>query len=314
MYQCGLRIALGTLTEFLCCLNLPACQLIAFFCLWKNASELFIVLVVVDRLFIYLDETVEGDHFALGDKLFFGGVHLDGNRCLLNICVGHLTGDGTFPDEVVETFLLCGAFYLYLVHIGRTDGLVGFLGTFRMGLVMTRLAVLLAIETVDFCLAGIDAEIRQVDGVGTHIGDTSVLIQSLGDHHRLTDGEAQLTGSLLLQGRCGKGRCWCTLHRLFLDAVHRECGVLAFLQEGLCLLCGLETGTQGGFDLRSRTVGVGDGKDTIHTIIGLALEILDLALTLHNQTDGNTLYTSCRQGGLDLAPQYGRQLEAYQTV
>ena len=77
---------------------------------------------------------------------------------------------------------------------------------------------------------------------------------------------------------------------------------------------GLQALCQHGLYLGLRVVGIGNGQGGSYAVVGFATEALYLALTFNNETDGYTLYTSCRQGGLDLTPQYGRQLEAYQAV
>ena len=41
---------------------------------------------------------------------------------------------------------------------------------------------------------------------------------------------------------------------------------------------------------------------------------MNLTLTLHDKTDGHTLHTTCRKGGLNLTPKHRRELETYQTV
>ena len=48
--------------------------------------------------------------------------------------------------------------------------------------------------------------------------------------------------------------------------------------------------------------------------VGLALEGLNLALALNDESHGDTLHTACRQRRLHLAPQHGRQLEAHNAV
>ena len=71
--------------------------------------------------------------------------------------------------------------------------------TLGIGAILARLAIFFAIKFLDFLLAGIDAERREVDRVSTHISNASVLIQVLRNHHRLADGESQFAGSLLLE-------------------------------------------------------------------------------------------------------------------
>ena len=181
-------------------------------------------------------------------------------------------------------------------------------------MILAHLAVLLAIQLSDLLLRGVDAQAAQVHRVRTHVRDASVFIEVLCHHHRLTHGVAQLACGFLLQGRGGEWGRRRALHRLLLDSLYGEGGILAFVQERHHFLLGLETLAQRGLHLCHRTVGVGNGEDTAHVVVCLALEGLYLALTLYDKTYGNTLHTTGREGGLHLAPQHGRQLETYQTV
>ena len=114
----------------------------------------------------------------------------------------------------------------------------------------------------------------------------------LGHHHRLTDGKAKLTGGLLLQSRRGKWGSRRALDGLSDDTLNRIVSCLALFKESLHLFFRLEASTQLSLHLRCRTIGVSDGEDTIHHVINLALEILDLTLPLDNQPDCHTLNTS----------------------
>ena len=55
-------------------------------------------------------------------------------------------------------------------------------------------------------------------------------------------------------------------------------------------------------------------EDGAHTVVRLALELLDLALTLHDKSHGHTLHTAGRKRRLHLAPEHWRQFEAHQSV
>ena len=74
-----------------------------------------ILILVIHRLTIDLQETVELDHLTSGNEI--GGLLLVVSRqtdlyCrLLYLGIGHLRGCSTLPDQVVETFLLRCAFY-----------------------------------------------------------------------------------------------------------------------------------------------------------------------------------------------------------
>ena len=120
------------------------------------------------------------------------------DRCFLYLRISHLRGDGAFPDQFVESFLLTGSIDRSLIHIGRADSLVRFLCSLGMGVVGAWLAVFASIYLDDFILAGIGAEGGEVDAIGTHVGDASAFVQLLGNHHGLAHGESQLSGSLLL--------------------------------------------------------------------------------------------------------------------
>ena len=186
---------------------------------------------------------------------------------------------------------------------------MSFLGTLRTGVEVAGIAVFWTVEADDFLLAGADAERRQVHRVGTHVGDMSALVEALCHHHRLRNGEAKLAGGFLLQSTGGERRCRHALHGLAGDALHDELGILALLEEGQCLVVGLkavaERGKQGG------TLHFQLGADVE---VGLALEGLNLALALNDESHGDTLHSACRQRRLHLAPKHRRQLEAHQAV
>ena len=181
-------------------------------------------------------------------------------------------------------------------------------------MVVARTAVCCSVELRDFLLAGSDAQFREVHAVRTHIGDASVFIQALGNHHRLTHGEAQTACRLLLQRRRSEGRRRRTLQRFLRHGSHAELCILACFEESHGLVVLLEAVRQLGFHLRLRSVVVGNGKDGIHAVVGFTLESLDFALAFYDQAHRNALHTTCRQRWLDLAPQHRRELEAHQTV
>ena len=120
-----------------------------------------------------------------------------------------------------------------------------------------------------------------------------MFIQVLCHHHRLADGEAQLAGCFLLQGRSSEWRRRSTLQRLLADRLYGEVCFHTLLQEFLHLLVRLHALSQRCLYLCLRTIRIGNSKNTIYAIVGLALEVLNLALTLNNQSYGNTLHTTC---------------------
>ena len=57
-----------------------------------------VLLVVVMRLVVNLDETIEFYNFALSDELLLSGVYFDVHCGLLYLGISHLTGNGALPD------------------------------------------------------------------------------------------------------------------------------------------------------------------------------------------------------------------------
>ena len=75
-----------------------------------------------------------------------------------------------------------------------------------------------------------------------------------------------------------------------------------------------ETVVELGLHLALRTIGVGKEEQGVYAVVGLALESLNLALAVDDESYGHALHTSGGEGGLHLAPQYGRHLEAHEAV
>ena len=178
------------MAETLSSLNLTTGQCHTFLQRGQDVALLILCIVIVNRFAVNLEETVELDNLSLSHELLVSATDRNIDSRLLYLCISHLTGDGTLPDELIELALLSCTLNLCTVHIGRTDGFVSFLSTLGTGVVLAHLAVFLAVELGNLLLAGIDTQTREVHRVSTHIGNLSVFIQVLGNHHRLTDGEA----------------------------------------------------------------------------------------------------------------------------
>ena len=142
----------------------------------------------------------------------------------------------------------------------------------------------------------------------------SVLVKMLSHHHGLTHREAQFAGSFLLKGTGGEGRCGVALLRFLLNILYHKLALLADLQESQHFVVCLEAGVELSLHLTLRTIGIRQSEDGADTVVGLTLEVLDLAFTLNDESNGNALYTTGRQGGFHLSPKHGRELEANKAV
>ena len=104
---------------------------------------------VVGSFDVDSEETIETNHFANGVEVFRAGGGSDFHRGLFDFGVGHLRGYRALPDEVIEAAFLRGAFNVVVVDVGGADCFVGFLRTFRLGVVVAHLEILLAEGRLD---------------------------------------------------------------------------------------------------------------------------------------------------------------------
>ena len=164
----------------------------------------------------------------------------NGSSRLFQFSICHLWSQGTFPDQVIQTFFLRSSLNGFIRHISRTDSFMRFLSTLRFRCKMTRMHIFFTHQWKDGIAARTQCQIRQVYRVGTHISNLSVLIQPLCQHHGLCHGIAQLTRSFLLQGRsCKRSSGW-FLYRTSNNIFYFESSILATFQKCLCLLLGFK--------------------------------------------------------------------------
>ena len=138
-------------------------QLLSFFQRRQQACFVFLLHIVVVRFAVNAQETVELDHFASSCKGIRFVADADGNGGLFYFGVGHLRGDGAFPYQVVQTFLLRSSVYFRFLHIGGADGFVRFLCTLGLGGIVARADVAFAHQVKDGFFAAIDGVFGQVD-------------------------------------------------------------------------------------------------------------------------------------------------------
>ena len=256
---------------------------------------------VVGTFEVDLQETVEEDLGRLDGEFLAPAVGSDLDVGAEYAGVGHLGSDGPLPDEGIELALLRRTFDIGILNIGRTDGLVGFLGALAVGLVLADLGILLAVVLSDELLGRIDSQAGEVGRVGTHVGDQTAFIQLLGDVHGRADREVQLAGGLLLEGGRRERGGRETDAFLALDVADGEGGSDAVLQEFPCILQSFETGIQGGFHrhVRRRSFRMEEGVDTV---VGFFVECHDLAFPVDDQPQGDALDAAGAELRLDLAP------------
>ena len=192
------------------------------------------------RLHIDIEEASEGDHFALCGEGIVRTRDGDRDGRALDLCVRHLRGEGTLADQVIETLLLSRTTDTLAVDIGGTNSFVSLLRTLALGLEAAGLVVFLPRMLLDLTSDSAEGLRREVDRVGTHIGDMPRFVEGLCEAHRLRDGVAELVCGLLLQRRCGEGSCWRAASCTARDRTDREVCRSTACHEGLSLSFGSE--------------------------------------------------------------------------
>ena len=202
-----------------------------------------LLLVGRDRLVAALlvgeHEAAERDHRAGGAELgvaAVGRLRADAHRDGLAAGVGHLRGDRALPDQVVQGRLVALDLALHLVGgaeavAGRADRLVRLLRVLHLPVVGARLLRhrVGAVELAGLVARRGDRRLGQRGRVGAHVGDVAVLVEALGDAHRVLRREPELAARLLLQRRGHERRGRAAGVRLALD---RPDGELDALERG----------------------------------------------------------------------------------
>ena len=116
----------------------------------------------------------------------------------------HLRGNGSLPDHSIQSGFTSAQTLLFSgFHFGtgRPDRLVGLLSILGFGRVLPRFRaqIIFAIAIQHRFASGIQRLLRQIDTVGSHIGNVSVFVQTLCNPHGISSGEAELTIRFLLQ-------------------------------------------------------------------------------------------------------------------
>ncbi len=261
---------------------------------------------------------VELQHPALGAQLVAVDGHGQGGGEVLGR--GHLAGHELAPDQLVEALgvaLHAGQVGGPPGDVGGTDRLVGLLGALLAGVAIGRLGqVARAVLVADEVAHALHRVLREVGGVGTHVGDVARLVEALGQGHGLLHREAQPATGGLLQGRGDEGRIGLGAGRLVLATGD---GKARLAQAGDALQgLGLGGGPEGLAILARqfeahRLAGLGHqvGVDVPEL---LGDEGADLALALDDQAHGHRLHAPRGEAPGDLGPQQRREHEAHHPV
>ena len=218
--------------KYLTCQHFLQGKWLAYLQGWQHAGSLVVVIFLITAFYIHFQKAVKGYHFTGSYQVFVAGGDANGYGGLLQFGIGHLAGDGTFPYQLVETGGLAVEAGTVLPKIGRPDGLVGLLGTGSLGLILAYFYILLAIGLANLTGGSGNGFLRQVGGVGTHVGNQPVFIELLCQPHSLRYRIAQLTRGFLLQGRGGKGCSRALLARFFLQVGNGKNRLFTLFQKG----------------------------------------------------------------------------------
>ena len=184
----------------------------------RHPRAVLVVGFLVAAFFVEREEAGEEHHLAgraqhraAGAVGQFDGRALEPRR-------RHLAGQRAVEDQAVEPRMIA-ARGIGLAEIGRADRFMRFLRILDLGGVMARLVgdVAGVIAVGDRAAGGADRFGGHLHAVGAHVGDQPVLVERLGDAHRVAGREAELARRFLLQRRGGERRRRVAPERLGLD-------------------------------------------------------------------------------------------------
>ena len=144
LHQAGLGVARGVLGPMLGGIAAFHGHQGALGQVGQHALGLFLV-VVVGAFHVYFQEAVELHLFTAALERQFGAADANLYLGLLQFGVGHLAGYGALPDQFVQSALGALGIDALAAQVGRTNGFVGFLCAFGLGLVAAHLVVFGAI-------------------------------------------------------------------------------------------------------------------------------------------------------------------------
>ena len=293
---------------------------------------------IIDAFDIGAKETGKLNRAARGAEFAITDFHRHGAE--LQPGFGHLSGNRAFPDQRIQApFASAEPQFLGGLHVRsrRSDGLVSLLRTLIAIGELPHAGVQVGVPEplLDAGACRIDGFFRQVDAVGSHIGDVPGLVQPLGDLHRLAGRHAQFAVAFLLQCAGRKRRIGLTDFRPLFDAGHLPGAVGQFGLQGA-----------GGVGVQQHHVGIGfqfagvfievppaghafacrcdqlSGETGVilSPQFGLQIPVIGTAkgqpfvLPQHENFDGHRLHAARRQSPRDFFPQQRAQRVAVQAI
>ena len=206
---------------------------------------------------------------------------------------------------------MCCARNLVVAYECGAYGLVSLLRALTAGVILAYLQIFRTYIFGDFVAYCAKCQAREIERVGTHVGDVSGLIEGLRHTHGLCHRETELPCGLLLQCGSGEWRCRRLFQRLNRYIAHGECGAVAVLKETHGLVVVGKALVELGLH-RHRCACWGELRRD--AVVWLALEVAYFFFALGNQPHSHALHTAGRQRRLDFLPKHRRQLKTHDAV
>ena len=143
----------------------------------------------------------------------YGGVHFDGHTNLSSLPFGifHLASNRSPPNQIVKPVsiiveFVSQAFWSAKFHSRRANRFVCLLGAFYFTLVSSRLVgkKVRPKKLRNLRSRGLECLLGKRVRIGTHVGNETVFIKSLGYPHGSLGSKSQFATAFLLQGRSDK--------------------------------------------------------------------------------------------------------------
>ena len=192
---------------------------------------------------LHISPQVPGEVNRASTDLELGAVGQDRDGHAMPPGIGHLTGNGSLPYQVVQPIFVVAESRPQ--GLGKTEGrarrtnrLVGLLRILDPGLIDPGLVgqVFLAVLRGHQLASRFHGHRGQIRRIGSHVGDVAVLVQALREPHRVSGRETVFAVGLLLQRTRRKRGIRLRCVGLVLDAPHAAVGLGKPRKQLGCLL------------------------------------------------------------------------------